>query len=405
MKCLEKRPYRLFEGIHLYTGTVIQLGVKVSDARYIPQLIEEASKMSVGLHVRRVGNEIWRTNEPPIIINLPTWIESVEDACQWTAQQKLPSSTRCSNLSVGQNILILNSNHMAADGGFFKQVLTRFQESLAGIPAKRYPQTLISSEDYYRVHEIEAGKPFNHSGCTCVMTDCKEGVHDKAETFVWAFKFPTKELNCFDKAKGRPSSLTEAIWSSYILSALAFNGKLGTMRCETCCDLRKTHQFMPEVACDFTIAAPEAVCKPTETVADMGKQIRNDLQQILGSNRRFAFWNQDLANYKPIAKGCALEISHLGTIAFKKPIIDACMQIMMESKQTEEVVSLLTFSKVNEDHDDFYGRLRCSPHRLNVTEGRILGMTVEHALKNISPKMTIQEAFDELVRFQHTLVH
>ena len=399
-----RRRYTTWEQLHLFSGTMIQLGVRVSDPKFVPQLVEEASKMSVGLHVCRVGDEVWRTHDPVVIRRLPRWIRSVEDACEWTAVQGLPSRERCSNLAVGDDIVVLNSNHMAADGGFFKQVLTRYQECLAGIPAKRYPQFLEPTDAHY-AKELAATKavPYDQGSCTVVRCKDKVGVPDKAPTHAWMFRLPTRKLRCFDPQKGRVSGLTEAIWTSLILSASAFNGEIGTMKCGTCCDLRGSHEYRPELACDFTIVAPEAHCSPSETVAEMGRKMRESLTQLLNSEHRFAFLRPDLYKWPRVESGCGLEISHLGPLTFKRPIVDACMNILMENKETEDCVSLLSFCKVNEEMDVFQGRLRCPPTRLNPCEARVLGKTIEYGLRTISPEMTIKDAFEALVSYKKTL--
>ena len=79
------------------------------------------------------------------------------------------------------------------------------------------------------------------------------------------------------------------------------------------------------------------------------------------------------------------------------------MNILMENKETEDCVSLLSFCKVNEEMDVFQGRLRCPPTRLNPCEARVLGKTIEYGLRTISPEMTIKDAFEALVSYKKTL--
>lgn len=400
-----KRRFTTWERLHLFSGTMIQLAVRVADPSIVPCLVDEALKMSVGLHTCRVGDEIWKTQDPPVVHRLPSWIKNVEDACEWTARQGLPSSVRCSNLAVGRDIVVLNSNHMAADGGFFKQVLQRYQQSLDGIPAQKYPQFLEATDTHYadEINKPDTGRPYNQGSCTLLKCVDKVGVADDAPTHAWTFRVPTRELRCFDPRKGRVTGLTEAIWTSFILSASAFNGKLGVMKCGTCCDLRGGHKYNPELACDFTIVAPEANCSPRETVGEMGRKMRESLRKLLNSQQRFAFLRPDLYNYPRVDSGCGLEISHLGPLTFKHPIVDACMNILMENKQTEDCVSLLSFCKVNEESDVFQARLRCPPTRLDPCEARIIGKTVEHALRTIDPAMSIKDAFESLATFQKSL--
>jgi hypothetical protein len=174
-----------------------------------------------------------------------------------------------------------------------------------------------------------------------------------------------------------------------------FNRNFREQCCLTCCDLRAERKDVDfERAWNFTIVGPKADCTPRDTVAQMGAALRQSLRDQLHGKSRWSFL-QGLSD-QGVPNGSALEISHMGAVVLKRPITDFVGQIQMMEAVTSNCTSLLSYSKVREDSNQFHAGLRYAPGKISRDEARVVAALTEFALKEISPKMTVAEAIEAM---------
>jgi hypothetical protein len=152
-----------------------------------------------------------------------------------------------------------------------------------------------------------------------------------------------------------------------------------------------------ERGCDFTVVAPRADYVPSDTLFSVGLRLRESLKQLLSnSDRKYSFLKV-LPLADPIQGGCALEISHLGALKIRRPIVDVRCGIHTLDWTTTDVVYFLSWAKVNEIGNEFYGRLRYPVSRIEDGKGMQFLKLMDFALRTLKPEMTIKEGFDLLM--------
>jgi hypothetical protein len=149
-----------------------------------------------------------------------------------------------------------------------------------------------------------------------------------------------------------------------------------------------------ERAWNFSIVAPKANCSLNDTVEQMGVKLRQDLYKELQGKNKLSFLRG--VRDQEVPNGCVIEISHLGAVVLKGPVVDWAGQIQMTDEATANCISLLTYAKVRGESNLFHGGLRYAPGRISKEEARVVGGLIEFGLKEISPKMTIKEAFEAM---------
>jgi hypothetical protein len=380
-----------FESRHLEKGTLVQLGMRFDDHRVISSFVEEICRIVPGLRIAARDGELWRLAGPIPISKIPGDIDGLSEACSWIARRGFPEDGRVCNIGVGKTSLVINASHMAADGGFFAQILRHLQgrhrlrnsvESLQACDISLADEILNSDSRAWDINELTTiSSPIRH----------RPTVRGTFAEFI-RFNLPTAEMACFDPKTGKANRLTESIWSSFMLASHAFNGKVSGFCCPTCYDLRKNQDYFDfESSCLFTIVAPKAVCAPNETLEQMGVKMRRSLQDLMGSNTRLSFLRG--ISQPAIPNGCCLEMSHLGAIRLKRPIIDIAIQIQIPDWATNRL-SLLTYAKLTGSFQNhFHASLRYPPSKLSGEEAQCIARLIEFGLRNLSPKMTIAEAF------------
>jgi hypothetical protein len=390
------RPASAFEALHLTTHTSIQFGIEVDNPKIIPEYIDEISRLVLPLHIAARDKELWKLPGPIPITEIPKFVKTLSDACTWMGLQGLPKDGRICNLGISGNRLVMNVNHMAGDGGLFLSLVDYLGNGRH--PAK-YPQVLKAS-DILLADEIARSdpRPYRASEATKVISPIShpEIPRETLAEFI-RFDLPTSELQCFDQTTKKVSRLTESIWTSFIIAASVFNDKLEEFCCPTCYDLRTNHNNVDfEKASLYTIVAPKAICRPTETIGEMGSKLRRSLNDQLTGSQKVAFMRGIFD--ESIPSGCSIEISHLGRIRLKKPIVDMVGQIQMEDWATANCTSLLSYAKVNESGNHFHAGLRYPRSKLSREQAAVVAKLIEFGLRNLSPKMTIKEAFEAVSR-------
>jgi hypothetical protein len=127
-------------------------------------------------------------------------------------------------------------------------------------------------------------------------------------------------------------------------------------------------------------------------------KLRQSLNELLNGNRRLSLWKATFDGSVSVPNGCHLEISHLGAVRIRKPIVDIVMQIHNEDWATADWISLLSYAKVGESGNHFVAGLRYPPSKIDRDQAVVIARLIEFGLRNVSPKMTIQEAFDAMIR-------
>ena len=141
---------------------------------------------------------------------------------------------------------------------------------------------------------------------------------------------------------------------------------------------------------------------PNATIGELAKEMRSRFEYLKKNHGIIAEVERDFAtNFKKNAS--IAHVSNVGPVRYEAPIVDFHMQQTMEAEATNTVVSVLSWSKIGYGRNDVLTRLRYSPLVMSDHNAKVLDESIRFYMRNITPNMTIGEAFNELQKFQKTV--
>jgi hypothetical protein len=93
-------------------------------------------------------------------------------------------------------------------------------------------------------------------------------------------------------------------------------------------------------------------------------------------------------------------LSNMGAIEVMPPFKDVWMQQTMRSMYAETSLCFLSWSKINGNRSDFWGRLRYSPNSITESEADALGKSIAYVLEKFHPSTPADVAIRELIKVQ-----
>lgn len=116
---LKIRPAIGWETFFISSRTYVQLGLTLNDKSQMPRMLEKINKVVSGLHHATDGKDIFKTNTPTPIYNLPENEKDLDKLCKFMYQEYTrPMDQALASIGVNSDNIVLNINHLAGDGGY-----------------------------------------------------------------------------------------------------------------------------------------------------------------------------------------------------------------------------------------------------------------------------------------------
>ena len=148
-----------------------------------------------------------------------------------------------------------------------------------------------------------------------------------------------------------------------------------------------------EITNCFSSVSPSAKINKNMKLSEVGKLLRENMNIKLKRGDQFGFYKGlGEKSEQKVIPGIGLEITNMGPLPIKKPIVNAWASLHAKTINVEKIISLMSFS-VN---DDFYIRLRYGSGALTHEEMKEYAKSVEFAIRNIPFDMSVEEAYNLL---------
>ena len=113
------------ENWYLLSRSMCQMGLEIDKPSNVSKIVDKFSKLAYCLKMKTDGHHLIRTDEPVDVLEIPKSINSCMDAVTWAQQKTTPDfSKRLGTISANDRFVVVNLNHVAADGGYIKNLLT-----------------------------------------------------------------------------------------------------------------------------------------------------------------------------------------------------------------------------------------------------------------------------------------
>lgn len=396
------RPIDFSENWYFDAKCFVQLALQVNQ-KNINEVTEKLSKSVIGLQLRKDNEMLLSERYKKINVDsLPKTIKTCEEACNYISNRIPDISKSLATISANENIIALNINHVCGDGGYLKNLIEKIQN--VDIPESGpFP---IPLEHFYRKHIDSAKGGYERVDNDTELIRINTTPAKKSVTGLpvktYPFTIRSSELSAFQNPKR--GNLTEALWTSMSLTAMAFNDKISDPGCSTCVNMR--HLLDPTVSdrldvCNnySSITATGRITSEKMTVREVGKAMRRDFDRRVSEGGLFSYLKALEADRPNIGlPGVGIEISNVGPVKIKEPIEDVHMSISMTSDYVQDVFSALSFSVISDFDNKIIVRSRYGPNKVGEAEALDITRGIEFALRNVDFDIPICDAISEIQR-------
>lgn len=458
------------EGFYNASGGMVQLGMKIQQKNRIPGILDILINNVFSLRLKTIDSKMIlkygiKQNksllaEKTPIYSIPSNLDLVESCKYMYKNHSKPFNEVLGTIGYNNNdIIVLNMSHLVGDGKYLNFIidflvskLTKTNNRFESPDSMKSLNDLILSSDNYQLpinmeaifeeqiksSDIKLPHIFVDEGFSHVtpLTKVDNKKIDSCQ-FI-SYKFPINEFRCFNKQTNRCSLLSEAIWSSYILSAAAFNengnnkidnifgpGTNSSPGVTNCVDMRpylKDKSMINWCAANLyssvTISAPYSkensdLTISNESLQHFEKRLRSDFLNKIQSGYHFAFLNT-LTPPEPgmTVPGIGLEVSSIGPFYISKNgegkssiFSDIFVKSSVSDTKCDPLFSFSSFSVINEIEGKrtFLANMRYKSSIFSTKDANKIGKGTEFALKNLSSSMTVKEAIESIRQFQKSL--
>ena len=403
------RPLSPIDKIHLDAMVAVQFAMRVKDSSSIDPLVKKLNKLVVGFHSHIENNSIVTTNadvKTPVF-HLPDF-KSLADACTYMVNNHhLPYDQALASLGVNKDSIVLNINHIAADGGLIMQLYdTLKNETDVSINDYR-----IEDQDKVFSKEIKEATnipPFVGAGpnLTRIHPKDKIGLSLDEKCHYLINKSKANDLQIFNKKTNKLSGLSDSLWSNLILSVSAFNNDFSSQGCSTCVNLRPFMKHSPTF-CDtnnFSNLTLSSHATKDTTVLEMMKQIRADFNMRMKSGELFGYLKgmQMSSEAKPIP-GIGIQLSNVGRFKLGGPFVDLFLNCTMSSYVTPNNTYVTTYSIEGPKRNDIITSTRYTSSVISDKDMQIITKSIHYGMENIPLNITCGEALERLKDYQYSL--
>lgn len=383
-----------------------QVAVQVKDKKDMPKLIENFKKAFIGLRTRYENNAIHSREDPMRIFKLPDTIRSPKDACNFMVERlNIPIDDALACLAINEDIVVVNTHHVFADGAFMKQFHIHCFDDIDtdGIKVS-VPSEVVYKEqlEYMRKH---MPKDLYMNKQLTTLTCKPKNIPDSKGSNILDYEIPVEKLQCYDAKLKRPVKLTDSLWATASLAMCTMENDFTRFGINTAVDIR---HYLKDKRINWSYtdhySVPNIVAKNHSmnlTIKELGNEFRkyyNYLYKGYGLLYPYNF-KYDLTYPKSIY----MNISNVGPVKVDERVKDFYMQGNDESPGTETFIYLYSFSKIIKESNRFCSRMRFPRQSITKKNAQILNDSIYHLLVDVPLDTTLREAVAELRDYQKKL--
>ncbi|OHS97013.1 hypothetical protein TRFO_36845 [Tritrichomonas foetus] len=419
---MASRKLATLDGFYNSSGGMVQFAMRVKSSSFIPKIIDILDKNVLGFRLITKGDMIYSKSQHANIFAIPNNQSLIESAQYMYENHTLPFEQTLGSIGFNNDTIVLNMSHQIADGKYFTFVLDYLTNYLSAdennsnalhFETDVLPMNMESIfSDKIEKSNIKLPHLFVDKEITHIhqKTTINNNPNDSKRSCQYvSFNFPTNRLRCFNKSKNTCHGLTDSLWSSFILSALAFNGMMEKEEltgCTTCVDMRQflDNSLINWSTCNmYSSVTVSATMNEKMLLHNFERLLRDDLKYKLNKGYQFAFL-KTLTPPPPgmVVPGIGLELSNIGPFFVKSPITDVFMKSSVGDSNGDPLFSFSSFTVVDkkENYNEFYANMRYKSSIFHTKDAEAVGLGTKFALLNLDPNMTIKEALDAIKQFQ-----
>ena len=406
---MKQRNLSLLDSFFNKSHGMVQLAMHVSNKSDIPSIVDKLQKIVLGLNLRTTENSFIYEKTNNEAVKIPRF-NTMESACRFMYENHTPNySKSLAKIGFNDDLVVLNIAHLCADGGYFINLVDTLSHPEK--PIKEFEKIPVNIEKSFKTQiqndeYEESPYIFTDPNITRIKAETPKQAASKYAKHV-QMQIPVQELSIYNKENKTVKGLTEALWTSYALSANAFNGTLGTCGMATCIDMRKYLKKEEKGwnVCNFYSSVSPSV-KLTDgniTVEELGKQMRKDFNDRMKHGQHFTFFKSLIPPDGKKIPGVGIELSSLGQFKVNEVIDDIFVKSSVYDKKCDPLVSFSCFSVNGNGKNTINGMFRYKSSAIDEKTVTKIVKGTEMSLKHLPKNIKVEEALSIIQKYQRNI--
>ncbi|KAH0793278.1 hypothetical protein GPJ56_002836 [Histomonas meleagridis] len=397
---IQTRPIANSEIWYLMCKCMVQTSIEIDKPSSTPEIVDKLKNRVIGLKLRQEGNNLVFQESSVKVHELPKGISTAKEASDYSRDHFMPELTdSLGTISANDKFITLNLNHICSDGGYIRNLLSALDKSSSELP--EFGHFPLPLEYFYsnRIADAPANtaRVYNDTTMTRALTTQRSDKLKNAFTRERVFFIPSHELQCYSSNTQTLHGLTESLLTSYGIAAMTINSKLSDFGCSTCVNMRHliSDSARLDICNHYSAVTVKAKTHENSTLESIGNELRRSLNNEIANGGLFAFMKA-CEEDAPLIKlpGVGLQMTSVGMLNLKKPIVDCYIGMQMNSEFSEDTIPLMISSVITEDKNVLALRLMYGPNKVSEKEASIIAKRIEYLLKNVPNKANVNEALN-----------
>ena len=391
----------IFEQCPFTYDIYVQLALRYSSKKEVMEAAKFLQETAIGCRCGTDFHNVYALKEKVPIMEFPN-IENLNEAAVFCANNRTPNPRNgLACVCVNDDTVVLNSSHACADGGYLIEMNKLLLGQKSYIDKKMpYPIPIEHAvlDDMLDVQgpPVKSSTPINTNPLTWTIPQRKTKVSHTR------FVADYQSLKCYDFSLKKPIKITDAFWSSLVMSAFAFNGQTtGRFGTITCVNMRPYIKNLSLDNADAFSQMGQTVAVPdeNETVGSVCERFRANFNE----NKKDIFRNIRAFNYdvkNVVSDYVGLELSNVGTFQAKGPIKDLYAGLSMQEMGCLSEICLLTYTLERDHSKECIGQVRYPVSRISPHDAWMMSESMKFFLQNIPLSSTVKDAVEKIRNFQ-----
>lgn len=387
-----------------YDGQIMMcLVLKFKNPKDVAPVAEMLSRKVLAFQCGTDGHILYKNPQRVPIYDLPHFDDKEELSHYMLKHHSRPYKLALGALGVSDDAIAFNANHMLADGGYFKFIIDEISNGRDTPLVSDIP----NSAEYLFSKKMEEAPDTIYPGdydmkLTNFLSKDTEELNTDRFAHLIITDFPASSLKCYNKDTKKIKGLTEAIFSNFYATAVAYNENGYKCGLETCVDLRRySNSHTWNDASVFSMMPIWTNVSPSDTLGQVGKKIRGGLNDGLNKGYSFSYLKALFEEKKgPGFRGNRLGTSNVGPIKVGGPLVDAYLGYSEISTAMPHIISITTWSIIGNGRNDITFRMKYNTDKVSTREAQMVSDCTIWGMQNIDPNLPLEKAIDELKGFQ-----
>jgi hypothetical protein len=394
------RPLSGFQKWFASSFQSLQSSVELKNPRVATEFVDFAIKSLPALHLRCQKGVLYPEPSPVEVAKIPPRVKTVFDCSQWSEVANLPDwSERLGSIAIRDSLVTFSCSHCCYDGVSLIVLADRFRKGQLVIPAK-----LPLAVDHHVAPEL--AKPYNTQEHVKSMNTLTLAPWSSPLVRKWpddirstAIAAPSKPdtLKCYNPKTKMFQKLTDVMWRTGILAALALDPNQTDYACSTWVNMRPEipDQGIGCFVAPLTIRA-EGVSMEM-TVAEFDAKLRRDFNDKMKSRGHFLALKATLTGMPvPPKKAAFFDVSNVGYMKADDLIVDYWVQQTMTAKRCVSAIGLGVATVFGNQNARFLLRYPFSPFVFSRSDAIRGYKAVMHSLQQLDTRLKLKDAIREL---------